>query len=275
MFRIHHHFMIGGSVLLLLILPLMIIALKRHERSATPRLAIIQDMDKMPYLKPQRKSDFFADGRGMRPHIPGTLAREDFIYINQAETQLHPNNWAATHVVLNSKIKYEKMLYGQVLRNGQGDWVKAIPIHVTPEFVNRGQQKFDVYCGPCHGDNGRGNGLVNQYVTQLRAEGSADAGTWVQPTDLTSPAVKYMPDGQIYGVITNGIAAMAAYKDQIPVVDRWAIVAYVRALELAAAPVPASKLPAQDRPASPTGKVAKAGGIGTQVAAAAGQEQKQ
>ncbi len=275
MLRIHHHFMIGGSLLLLLILPLMIIALKRHERSATPRLAIIQDMDKMPYLKPQRKSDLFADGRGMRPHIPGTLAREDFIYINQAETRLHPNNWAATHVVLNSKVKYEKVLYGQVLRNGQGDWVKSIPIHVTPEFVNRGELKFDVYCGPCHGDNGKGNGLVNQYVTHLRAQGSPDAGTWVQPTDLTGPAVKYMPDGQIYGVVTNGIAAMAAYKDQIPVVDRWAIVAYVRALELASAPVPAGKLPVQDRPASPPGKAASAAHPGMQVAAASAARQTQ
>lgn len=236
--------LIIGSLILAALIPLSIIALRRNQYSPAPRIAIIQDMDKMAYIKPQRRSRFFADDRGMRPHIPGTLAREDFIYINSAQSRIDPGNWKADHVVLANKIKYERIMLGQVLSGGQGQFIAHIPIPVTSELIHRGKGQFDIFCAPCHGYNGRGNGMVNRWVHRLRQEGSPDAGTWVRPTDLTSPAVTFMPDGGIYNVIANGIAAMPSYKDQIPVVDRWAIVAYVRALAICRKPVEASRLPA-------------------------------
>ncbi len=239
--------LIIGSLILAALIPLAVIALRRNEHSPTPRFHIMLGMDKMAYRKPQRPSKFFADGRAMRPHIPGTMARQDFIYNNEAQMRVTPNNWKLDHVVLSTRLKYERVLLGQVLSGGQGRFINHMPIPVTKALVHRGQQQFDIFCMPCHGANGRGNGLVNQWVHKLRQAGSPDAGTWVRPTDLTSPAVTFLPDGGIYSIIANGIAGMPAYKDQIPVVDRWAIVAYVRALGLSSKTISAARLPAKVR----------------------------
>ena len=253
-------FFIYGDIVLLLLIPFAIIALHRYERSPTPRLAIIQDMDQMPYRKPQRPSPLFADGRAMRPHIPGTMAREDFVFLNTAEARAHPNNWKKDHVVINSGQKYDRIMLGQVISGGKARFISHIPIPITRRFLEPGRGKFDIYCTPCHGYDGRGNGTINRYVNRLRAAGSPDAGTWVQPTDLTGPGVQYLPAGGLYNVITNGIAAMASYKDQIPVVDRWAIVAYVKALALSQKVVPVDRLPPPVRAklgAVPAAKVGK------------------
>lgn len=225
------------------LVPFGLICLARHERTTTPRWAIIQDMDKQPYYKAERPSKLFADGRAMRPHIPGTLAQQDFIYINQAEARAHPRNWTKDHVILKNKKLYDSILFGQTLVSGHGQWLTQIPIPVTKRFVKRGQTEFNIFCEPCHGYNGKGNGTVNRWDQRLRKLGSPEAGTWVPPSNLLGPGVAYLSDGLIYNVVTNGVASMASYKDQIPVVDRWAIVAYVRALEKSQKVVPAAKLP--------------------------------
>ncbi len=237
-------FLIVANLVVVLLLPFAVIAVRREVRSATPRWAIIPDMDEMPYGTPQKPSAFFADGRVMRPHIAGTMARQDFIFLNIAAERADPNHYQQAHVVLDTAGKYNRIMLGQTLSGGQGTFVKRIPLPVTRAFLRRGQEQFNIFCAPCHGYNGRGNGMVNRYVTRLRARGDiAAAGTWVQPTDLTGPGVQYMPAGGIYSVITNGLAAMAAYKDQIPLVDRWAIVAYVRALGLSEKAVAPTRLP--------------------------------
>ncbi|MGC8559539.1 MAG: c-type cytochrome [Phycisphaerae bacterium] len=237
------NFYIYINIGLLGLVPFGLICLARHERTTTPRWAIIQDMDKQPYYKPQRPSKLFADGRAMRRHIPGTLAQQDFIYVNQAQVRAHPNNWAKGHVVLKNKTLYDSVLYGQKLVHGQGQWLAHIPIPITKRFVERGRTEFNIFCEPCHGYNGRGNGTVNRWDQRLRKDGSPDAGTWVPPSDLLGPGVKFLSDGLIFNVISNGVGTMASYKDQIPVVDRWAIVSYVRALEKSQKVVPVSKLP--------------------------------
>ena len=232
-----------GDIVLLALIPLAIIALKREQRTPTPRLEIIQDMDKQAYLKPLRESSLFADDRGMRPQVFGTIAQEDLVLPNVAEMQTDPSNANVDEVQIKTGDDYDHIVLGQVLTNGQGQFINRIPIPVTPEFIQRGQQEFEIFCTPCHGYNGKGDGTVNQYVEQLQAAADPNAGTWVQPTDLTGPAVKFLPDGMIYNVITNGIAVMASYKDQIPTTDRWAIVAYVRALEASQKQVPVDQLP--------------------------------
>ncbi len=237
------NFYIYVNLGLVALVPFGLICLARHRRTTTPRWAIIQDLDKQPYYKPQRPSKFFADGRAMRPHIPGTLAQQDFIYVNQAETRAHPHNWAKGHVVLSHQKIYDAILYGQKLVHGQGQWLTHIPIPLTKRFVERGQVKFNIFCEPCHGYDGRGNGPVNQWDQKLRREGSPAAGNWVPPSDLLGPGVAFLSDGMIYNIATNGVGTMASYKDQIPVVDRWAIVSYVRALERSQKVVPVGKLP--------------------------------
>lgn len=98
-------------------------------------------------------------------------------------------------------------------------------VEVTKELLQRGQLRFNVYCATCHGQAGKGNGLVSLRAKEIQAV------TWLPPTDLTSLPVVRQPIGKIYDTIKNGRRKMAGYGDQIPVNDRWAIAAYVRALQ--------------------------------------------
>jgi mono/diheme cytochrome c family protein len=112
-------------------------------------------------------------------------------------------------------------------------WVTAFPegVEVTEELLSHGQQRFNIYCAACHGYSGQGNGLVNQRALALAANGDA---TWTAARSLHDAEVKgdaKNPVGRIYDTITNGRGNMGPYKAQIPVDDRWAIVAYVRALQ--------------------------------------------
>ena len=104
-------------------------------------------------------------------------------------------------------------------------WVKDFPLPVTAELMKRGRQRFNVYCAPCHGLAGEGDGLVARRAAELQQ------GTWVPPTSLHSEAVRPQPVGQLFNTISNGVRKMPAYGSQISVPDRWAIVLYVRALQ--------------------------------------------
>ncbi len=242
-------------VVLLLVLPFAFIARTRAKPlSTTPRIQIIQDLDKQPHYKAQRANPFFADDRAMRPHIPHTIAREDMILQDPAYYQTHPNHPAYRRIVLNSGRKWDAVMLGQVKKDGKAAWLTTLPVALTRQVMARGHQRFVIYCSPCHGRDAYGNGTVNRYVSQLRAEGNANAGTWVPPANLHDPKVVKLPDGEIYNVITNGFAAMAGYKDQVPTADRWAIVAYVRALQLSEEPVNIHQAPPQVRAALEHGR---------------------
>ncbi len=104
---------------------------------------------------------------------------------------------------------------------------------MTQALVERGRDRFNIYCAPCHGLDGSGNGMVNQRAQELQEP------KWVQPSNLTSDVVRARPVGHIYNTVNNGIRNMPGYGAQVPVEDRWAIVAYVRALQLSQA-APAS-----------------------------------
>jgi mono/diheme cytochrome c family protein len=91
--------------------------------------------------------------------------------------------------------------------------------------MKRGQERFGIYCTPCHGMAGAGDGIVNARAERLQE------GTWIPPSDLSSDVVRGRPAGHLFNTITNGIRNMPAYGSQIPEDDRWAIVAYVRALQ--------------------------------------------
>lgn len=164
----------------------------------TTRVQIVYDMDQQFYYEAQQPNPFFADGRGMRDQIEGTIARGGLM----TDTALH---------------------MGQV--EGDTLYVEAMPIEVTREVVDRGQDRFNIHCAPCHGLSGNGNGPVHQRATAL------GEGNWAPPTDLASQAVVDQPVGQIYHSIKYGIRTMPAYGPQISVEDRWAIVAYVRAIQ--------------------------------------------
>jgi mono/diheme cytochrome c family protein len=178
-------------------LPLLLIARARATKSPDPRIHLVQDMGIQPKFGPQSPNPAFADQRAMRPPAPGTVAR------GQLQNDDH----------------YYR---GKV----NGDWAVEFPVEVTSALVSRGRQRFDIYCATCHGVDGAGNGPTNQRAVQRQAP------TWIPPASLHTETVRERQVGHLFNTITHGIRNMPAYESQIPVEDRWAIVAYVRALQL-------------------------------------------
>jgi mono/diheme cytochrome c family protein len=158
----------------------------------TPPLQIFPDMKDQPKYLPQAASRFFGDGRELRRPVPGTVARG---YLKEDDAL------------------YTGMRDGAFVSN---------PLALDRQTLARGQERFNIYCTPCHDRTGSGRGIV-----ALRS-------SWLA-SDLTEPRVRQMPDGQIFDTITHGKRTMPGYRFQIDEQDRWAIVAYVRALERAAA----------------------------------------
>ncbi|HVT89224.1 MAG TPA: cytochrome c [Tepidisphaeraceae bacterium] len=212
------------SILLILTvstwIPLVVFARARVGKSPDPRVHLVQDMASQPKYKAQDPSDVFADGRAMRIQVPGTIARE----------QLHDDDHfdrGFTPVLNPTTKKIEPKFF------------EALPASVPLDeaLLKRGQERFNIYCAVCHGLDGGGNGPINARAA-LHQEPK-----WVSPANLNSDAVRARPDGHLFNTITNGIRNMAGYGSQIPTRDRWAIVAYVRALQLSQH-APSSEIPA-------------------------------
>jgi mono/diheme cytochrome c family protein len=192
-------------LVLLAMVPPALIARQRAITFEKPRIHIIQDMDAQIKIKAQQPSALFLDGRGMRPPVDGAIARGD----------------------LMEDEHFHKGVSG-------GQWASAFPRQVTVDLalLRRGQERFNIYCQPCHGMAGYGDGIVNQRAMLLmEAPLLGNGTTWVQPKSVHEPLIREQPPGQIFNSITNGIRNMAGYAAQIPTEDRWAIVAYVKALQ--------------------------------------------
>ncbi|MGA2427773.1 MAG: cytochrome c [Candidatus Acidiferrum sp.] len=144
-----------------------------------------QDMALQPYNRPLTPSDFFTDGRSERPLVENTVARgalaEDALFVSKESN--------------------------------------AFPLPVNQELLERGEGRYKIFCTPCHGLQGDGNGMVA--VRGMK-----------HPPSYHQDRLRQSPNGYFYDVITNGFGAMYGYSAQIPPRDRWAIVAYVRALQL-------------------------------------------
>lgn len=181
----------------LALVPLALIARARVVTSAEPRIHLIHDMDHQPKFKAQAENPLFADGRAMRPHPAGVVAAGSFVADEGLTTG----------------------------RRG-GVWLTTVPVPVSAELLRRGEERFNIYCSPCHGLAGYGDGPI-----AVRAD-ALQEGTWTPPSSLHTELVRSRPDGHLYNTIANGIRNMSAYGPQIEVADRWAIVAYIRALQL-------------------------------------------
>ena len=155
----------------------------------TPPLEVWPDMDRQEKYKEQSASPLFSDGRSNRPPVEGTVA---IGYLK------------------------EDTLFNTGVQNGQ--WIGKSPVEITPDLLRRGQQRFNIYCAPCHDRTGQGAGIVPKKAI------------WI-PTNLMEDRIKEMPDGEIFSVISNGRRTMHGYKYQIVEQDRWAVVSYVRALQ--------------------------------------------
>jgi len=202
-------------------LPLAVIARARVSRSEEPRIQLVQDMGTQPKYREQQTSEVFADGRADRERILGTVARgmlEDDDHYNRGFTR-------AIGADGKSTVTFFDDFPGQV--------------KVNRALLERGQQRFNIYCNVCHGFDGRGHGPVAIRVQELIDVNLADGepplvdAKWVPPADLTADSIRARPNGHFFNTITNGIRTMPSYSAQITAADRWAIVAYLRALQTA------------------------------------------
>ncbi len=148
------------------------------------------NMRDQPRYKSLAKSDFLEDGRASRPAVPGTVARDH--------------------------LKTDRRFYeGKVAAGLAGN----VPFPVDRQVLERGRERFGIFCTPCHGLVGDGNGMIVQRGFR-------------RPPSFHIDRLREAPDGHYFDVITNGFGAMVSYASRIPPRDRWAITAYVRALQL-------------------------------------------
>ena len=198
-----------------------------------------QDMHDQPKYKPFRRSDFFGDDRSARPLVEDTVARGQL----RDDPRLFTGKEGATPV-------------------------DTFPVPVTEALLRRGQERFTIYCTPCHGQTGRGDGMVVQRGYR-------------RPPSFHIDRLRNEKVGYFFDVMSNGFGAMPDYATQVPVADRWAIVAYLRALQLsenarvedvpaqsraelaagpALAPPPVTEPPVAAAPTAPAGPAAGAPG---------------
>jgi mono/diheme cytochrome c family protein len=197
------------------LIPFAIAAKARNSHSSEPHWNIFPDMDYQPKFKSDTAMDMFPDDRANRGEIDGTIAR----------------GWLEADDTFWRGLDNGQWTTGFPKANADGT-----PFVVNQKLIARGQNRFNIYCTPCHGFDGRGQGMVIQRVKQIQ-EGAWQAGARnlvEAPTpEGKGGVVVQMPNGQLFNTISNGFQTMQGYAAQIPTGDRWAIVAYVRALERA------------------------------------------
>ena len=184
-------------------IPLVVGARRRVATSEDPRIQLPQDMGTQPRFKAQHVNPLFADDRADRPQVAGTVSREGL-----QNDDFYFRGWTRQ----DNKVTFFKGFPPQV--------------KVNLALLQRGQNRFNIYCSACHGYDGFGHGMVNDHAVEKHEPG------WVQAANLHDAPIKQRPEGHIFNTISNGIRNMPAHGGQIPVPDRWAIVAYVRALQL-------------------------------------------
>lgn len=171
--------------------------------SREPPIHLNPNMDQQGYYEPQEANPMFADGSSSRAPVPGVVAwgmdaaKPDPLY-RKADDHLYRG-----------------------LKDGQ--LAESLPPQILLDraLLERGKERFEIYCLPCHGGTGHGDGIIGK------------RGMTVPPSNFHDERLRGMPIGHFYQVISNGVRNMAAYGSQIPVEDRWAIAAYVRVLQRA------------------------------------------
>jgi len=150
-----------------------------------------QDMFNQPKAKPLASSEFFGDGMSARPPVEGTVAR--------------------------GELRADRVYYTGI--GPDGKFVTTLPLHLTRSLLQRGRERFDIFCAPCHGRVGDGRGMI------------VERG-FKQPPSYHIDRLRGQPVGYFFDVVTSGFGQMSSYAAQVPPADRWAIAAYIRALQL-------------------------------------------
>jgi mono/diheme cytochrome c family protein len=171
--------------------------------SRKPPIEVFPDMDRQAKLRPQEPNPFFTNGISSQLPPVGTVARS-----TPVETAA-----GAVYAFEDSPLNTGKV-------TGTTNFVAANPLAINETLIRRGQQRFDIYCTPCHGALGDGNGITKKL------------GVMPAVANLHDKRIVEMTDGEIFNTITHGKGLMGAYGSAVPAEDRWAIIAYTRALQL-------------------------------------------
>jgi hypothetical protein len=186
-------------------------------------VACQQKMAEQPSYKPLAPSSFFADGRSARPLVAGTVARGHLrtdIHLFEGKVRRQETPLARPAALLGAGGNP----LGAAVMAGAGnseyqDYVMTFPYPITRQILERGYHRYMIYCVVCHDPLGTGHGEI------------VERG-YTPPPSFHIPRLREAPVGHLFAVITNGYGSMPDYREQVPVHDRWAIVAYIRALQL-------------------------------------------
>ncbi|MDX1672086.1 MAG: c-type cytochrome [Balneolaceae bacterium] len=165
----------------------------RGDLSKKPPIHPQLNMDVQKRFESQERNAYFADKMAMRKPVEGTVPR--------------------------GGLKEDTRYYQGI--NADSSFVESIPARVNKSFIYRGQDRYNIYCAPCHGLDGEGRGII-----------MAGNYGYVPAPSYHTERIRNLPDGELYSAIANGVRSMPSYASQVPVEDRWAIVAYIRALQL-------------------------------------------
>ena len=181
----------------------VLIAGRRGDLTRNRPIQIFPDMKRQLKLRPQTANSFFADGFSSQLPQEGTIAQTGPTIIGGKEI------YSFDDVPVNT---------GKV--TGKTNYVELNPMPITAPLLARGQRQFTIYCTPCHGQSGMGDGITKKI------------GAMAVVASLHDKRIVEMPDGELFSIVTNGKNLMGAYGPQISVEDRWAVIAYLRALQL-------------------------------------------
>jgi mono/diheme cytochrome c family protein len=168
-----------------------------------PPLYIFPDMERQPKLRPQTANAFFANGMSSRPPVAGTLARSEPIHVG--DQLVYP--WQDSPVTTG-------------LLTGTTNFVEINPLPVTDELLQRGEQVFNINCAACHSKLGDGNGVPKRI------------GAMAVVANLHDKRIVELPDGDLFRTVSYGKGLMQGYAANLTIPDRWAAIAYLRALQL-------------------------------------------
>ena len=194
-----------------------------------------RDMQDQPKIKPLRGTTFFRDGLGSRQPIQGTVPRG---YL-RSDTEFFTGKKAGTQGAASTPAQQQTAGATGAQTNTYPDDIDTFPLPITQEVVQRGRERYDIFCSACHGMTGNGDGMIVRRGFRRAASFNDDR-------------LRQAPVGHFFDAITNGWGAMPSYAAQIPVQDRWAIVAYIRALQVSQQN-PATAASASPSPSPATG----------------------
>ncbi len=190
-------------ILLLTVLAIVGIAGCRGSKSRRPPLYIFPDMKRQPRLRAQTSDSFFDDGRSSRLPVPGTIPRSEPLRVG--DRLVYP--WQDSPV--NT---------GRIA--GTTNFIENTPLPVTAQILHRGREVFDINCAACHSRLGDGNGVPKRI------------GAMAVVANLHDKRIVELPDGELFNTLSFGKNLMPGYAANIAVEDRWAVIAYLRALQL-------------------------------------------